>query len=107
MAHTYEDLKNKRVADLRDVAKDLEHEALEGYTQMHKDELVLALCNALGIEDHAHHEVVGINKRGLKAEIKKLKAERAAALEAKDRKQHKAVIRQIHRLKHKLRRATV
>src|SRR5439155_22610734 len=53
---TYEDLKKKTVAELRDIAKGLTHEAVQGYTQMNKDHLLPALCKALGIE-HAHHHV--------------------------------------------------
>src|SRR5688572_17091215 len=50
MAHTYEELKKKTVAELRDIAKDIEHEAVQGFTQMNKDHLLPAICKALGIE---------------------------------------------------------
>ena len=62
MSHTFEELKHTRVADLREIAKDVDHDALRGYSTMHKEELVQALCTALGIEAHVHHEVVGIDK---------------------------------------------
>ena len=48
---TYEDLKKKTVAELRDLAKGLSHEAVQGYTQMNKDHLLPALCKALGAHD--------------------------------------------------------
>jgi hypothetical protein len=56
MTMTFEDLKKKTVAELRDMAKSLTHDAVQGYTQMNKEHLLPALCNALGIE-HAHHRV--------------------------------------------------
>ena len=56
MAPTYEELKHMTVADLRDLAKDLDHEAVEGYTQLNKDHLIPALCKAYGIDTHEHHD---------------------------------------------------
>ena len=50
MEYTYEQLKHKTVAELRDIAKDNEHEALQGYTQLNKDHLLVALSKALGIK---------------------------------------------------------
>ncbi len=107
MEHTYEELHKLTVAELRDIAQGIEHEALQGYSTMHKEQLLPALCNALGIEAHVHHEVVGIDKSKVKAAIKRLKVERQAALDAGDKKQLKIVRRKIHRLKRKIRRATV
>jgi hypothetical protein len=107
MAHTFEELAKMKVADLRSIAAELDHEAVQGHTQMHKAELLRALCTALGIEAHEHHEVVGIDKTQIKAKIRELKAERAAALEARDRAELHRVRRQLHRLRHKLRAATV
>jgi hypothetical protein len=46
MAHTYEELKKKTIAELRDIAKDLQHKAVQGYTQLNKDHLLPALCKA-------------------------------------------------------------
>ena len=65
MAHTYEELHKKTVAELRDMAKDLDHEAVKGYTQMNKDHLLPAVCEALGvkIDKHHHHEATGIDKK--------------------------------------------
>ncbi len=107
MANTFEELKLKTVAQLREIAKGVEHEALHGYSTMHKDHLLSVLCKALGIEAHEHHEVKGIHKGHIKGQIRKLKVERDAALEIHDHKQLKLIRRKIHRLKHKLRRATV
>ena len=52
MAYTYHDLKLKTVQELRDIAKDVQHAAVQGYSQMNKDHLLPALCKALGIEAH-------------------------------------------------------
>jgi hypothetical protein len=77
---TYEDLKKKTVAELRDMAKGLTHEAVQGYTQMNKEHLLPALCKALGIE-HAHHHVEdGFDKLQIKGRMKMLRAERVKAL---------------------------
>jgi hypothetical protein len=107
MAHTYEELVKKKVADLRLIAAELDHEAVQGHTQMHKDQLVTALCEALGIEAREHHEVVGVDKTRIKTEIRALKAERDAAIQARDRAELHRVRRKLHRLRHQLRAATV
>lgn len=107
MAHTYEELKKMTLAQLKDVAKDLEHEAVQGYTQLNKDHLLKAVCTALGVEMHVHHEVVGVDKSSIKKQIKGLKKERDKALEARDHQQLKDVRRQMKKLKNKLRRAMV
>ncbi len=95
------------MAQLREVAKETEHDALHGYSTMHKADLVKALCTALGVEDHEHHEVVGIDKGALKSQIRALKVDRSAALEAHDHVALKVIRRKIHRLKRNIRRATV
>lgn len=107
MAHTYEELKHKTVAQLRDIAHGIDHEAVQGYTQMNKEHLLVAICNALHIEMHAHHEVVGLNKTTLRAQMKELKQKRDAALTAHDHKQLKVVRRKIHHLKRQIHKATV
>lgn len=107
MAPTFEELHKMTVAQLRDVAQGLDHEAVRGYSSLRKDALLEALCTALGIEAREHHEVVGINKNVIKAQIRALKSERDAALEAHDHKELKRVRRKIHRLKRRIHRATV
>lgn len=107
MAYTHDELKHKTVAELRDIAKDLEHEAVKGYTQLNKEHLIPALCEALGIPVHEHHDVVGIDKAAVKKTIKELKVERQKALDAHDSARLKAVRRRIHRLNRRIRRATV
>ena len=107
MAYTFEELKHKTLAELRDIAKDIDHEALQGYTQLNKEHLVVAMCKALGIDMHEHHDVVGIDKTSIKARIKALKAKRDEAIAAHDRKQLKLARRSIHRLKRRIHKATV
>ena len=106
MAYTYEELRHKTLADLRDIAKDIQHDAVQGYTQLNKEHLVGALAKALGIQ-HTHHDVVGIDKSSIKARIRQLKTQRAAAVEAHDHAQLKVVRRTIHRLKRRIHKATL
>ena len=100
MAYTYEQLKNMTVAELRQVAQQLGPDAPEGYSTMHKEKLLPALCNALDIRaDHAAH---GEGKTQIKQTIRRLKARRddpATPPEQRTQARH-----QIHGLKHKLRR---
>jgi hypothetical protein len=107
MAHTYEELKTKTVVQLREIAAGVDHEAVKGYTQLHKGQLLTALGQALGIEMHEHHEVKGLNKAEVKARIKQLKTKRDEALAAHDQTQLKAVRRQLHHLKRRIHKATV
>ena len=107
MAHTYEELHKMTIAQLREIAAGIEDERLQGHSQLHKEQLLPLLCEVLGIEAHVHHEVVGIDKSKVKAEIRALRAERDRALEAKDHDELRRLRRKIHRLKGRLRRATV
>jgi hypothetical protein len=106
MAYTYEQLKHMTLAELREMAKGIEHEAVQGYTQLNKEHLIGAVANALGIQ-HTHHDVVGIDKSSIKARIRQLKTQREAALAAHDHAQLKVVRRSIHRLKRRIHKATV
>src|SRR5262245_14202095 len=107
MAYTHHELKHKTLAELRDIAKDIDHEAVQGFTQLNKEHLVVALCKALNIDIHEHHEVVGIDKAAIKGRIKEWKKKRNAELEAHDHAQLKRVRRSIHRLKRQIHKATV
>jgi len=106
MAYTFEELKHKTVAELREIAKGTDHEAVQGYTQLNKEHLLVALAKALGIQ-HEHHSVVGVDKSSIKARIRELKTQREAALAAHDHAQLKVVRRTIHRLKRRIHKATV
>ena len=107
MAYTHHELKHKTLAELRDIAKDIEHDAVKGYTQLNKEHLVVAICNALNIDIHEHHDVVGIDKAAIKSRIKALKAKRDEAITAHDHAALKKTRRGIHRLKRQIHKATV
>ncbi len=107
MEHKFEELKGKTVAQLRDIAAGIDHDAVQGYSQLNKEHLLVAICKALYIDMHVHHHAEGINKSDLKTQLKNLKKERDAALEAHDHPQLKSVRRQMHRIKRQIKRATV
>jgi protein-arginine kinase activator protein McsA len=100
MAYTYEQLKDMTVANLREIAKDIQP-AIEGYTTMHKDHLLPAMCKSLGI--HIHHAAQGAEKTRIKATITKLKARREEAMGKGDHAQLALAKDQIHTLKRRLR----
>ena len=72
MTMTYEELKAKTIAELREIAKTIVHQAVQGYSQMNKEHLLPAMCEALGIDSREHHQVVGIDKAGIKKKIREL-----------------------------------
>ena len=106
MAYTYEELKGKTVQELRDIAKDVHHDAVRGFSQMNKDHLLPALCHALGIDTFGHHHVEGIDKVAIRAKMRELKKERDAALGAHDSERLKGIRRHIHRLNRQIRAHT-
>lgn len=105
MAYTFKELKGKTVAELREIAKTIEHEAVKGYTQLNKEHLLKALCTALNIDMHEHHAAKLQEKTNIKKEIRRLKVERDNAIAAHDYKKLKEIRRQIKLHKNKLRRA--
>lgn len=108
MAYTYEQLSKMAVAELRQIADGIEHEAVKGHSTMHKEKLLPALCVALGIEAHQHHHLVGkINKTKIKQEIRVLKVQRVAAIQAHDGNKLFEVREAIRKLKRQLRKSIV
>jgi hypothetical protein len=103
MPHTYQELRHKTVAELREMAKGLQHEAIQGYSQMNKERLLPALCRALKIDMTEHHIARGIDKAAIKAKIRQLKSERDRALNTQDRLSLKNIRRQMHALNHQIR----
>jgi hypothetical protein len=101
--HTYEELKKKTIAELREIARDLHHEAVQGYTQMNKDHLLPALCKALGIDAHEHHAAHGAIKMAARKRLRELRAKRRQALEAGDHARLKDIRREYHHVNHRLR----
>ena len=109
MAYTYDELHSMTVVQLREIAEGIEHDAVHGFSTMHKEHLLPAVCKALGVDihKHPHHEATGIDKTKIKDQMKALKAEKRKAREAGDHAQLKAVRRKYHRLNHRIRGATV
>jgi hypothetical protein len=107
MAYTFPELKKKPLAELREIAAGIEHEAVKGYTQLNKDHLLEGLCKALNIDMHVHHEVKGVDKSAIKSKIGEWQKKRDEALAAKDRKKLKVALSHIHHFKHALRKAMV
>lgn len=106
--YTWDELHKKPVTQLRKIAEELgDRDELHGYLTMHKHELLPVLCKIMGIETHAHHEVVGIDKTRLKMQIRDLKTRRDEAMAAGDTKTLLDARHKIKRLKRKLRRAMV
>lgn len=104
MAYTYHELKEKTIQELRDIAKGVEnHEAVQGFSQLNKEHLLPALCKALGVDTHEHHQVVGIDKPALKAKMRELKLQRQTALDAHDAAKLKSIRRQLHHYNRQIR----
>ena len=106
MSHTFPELKHKTLAELKEIAEGITP-AVQGYTQMNKDHLLAAICGALNIDMHVHHEVKGVDKGALKLKIREWKKKRDEALAARDRKSLKLALDHIHHFKHELRKAMV
>ena len=107
MDYTFEELKHKKVAELREIAKEMDHEEVQGYTQLNKEHLLEAICHALNIDMHVHHEVVGVDKSAIKSQIKELKKKRDEAISEKKPDELKRIRRKIRKLKKTLRSAAV
>ncbi len=103
---TFDQLKAMTVAELRQVAAGLKDEPVKGYTQMNKDHLLPALCGALKIEMHAHHQAMA-DKARLKTEIRELKKQRDTALEGHDHAALHDIRRKMHHLKHEISKSLV
>jgi protein-arginine kinase activator protein McsA len=93
-------LEKMTVKELREMAKDMP--GLTGVHAMKKEELISGIKEAKGVKDEPLKKAVG-STRELKQKIKALKAERQAALEAKDKKKATIFRRRISRLKKKTR----
>jgi hypothetical protein len=101
---TFEELQKKTVAELREIAKGLPPEAVQGYSQMNKEHLLPAVCRALGIDMQVHHHLAeGFDKGAIKARMRQLKAERAKAVETGDTSRLHALRRELHTLNHRIR----
>jgi len=95
-------LEKMTAKELREVGKLIPE--ITGVFGMNKAELVSAIKQARGIPEEAGKKA-DTQVREIKKKIKKLKAEREAAIEAKDNKMADIYRRRILRLKKKTRRA--
>src|SRR5688572_19694131 len=108
--YTYEQLHKMTIGELREIAAGIDDERVKGHSQLHKEQLLPLLCAVLGIEAHAHHVAVGIDKAPIKQEIRALKARRDALIAAKTpdaKKELREVRRSMRRQRRKLRRAMI
>src|SRR5512144_1758289 len=105
MPYTYNELKEMTVAQLREIAAGLQHEAVQGYTQLNKEHLLSALAKALNLDTHTRHKLGGIDKASVKIQMKELKKSRDSALESHDHAKLKQVRRKLHEMRRSLRRA--
>lgn len=94
-------LEKMTAKELREVAKEIPQ--ITGVHGMNKTELIAAIKDARGIVEEKKKSDASV--RDLKLKIKSLKADRDAALEAKDKKKAGIYRRKISRLKKKTRRA--
>ena len=93
-------LEKMTVKELREIAKDIP--GITGVHAMKKDGLITEIKAAQGIKDEPVKKA-SKSMRELKLQIKALKTERQAALEAKDKKKATIFRRRISRLKKKTR----
>jgi hypothetical protein len=100
----WKDLERMTVLKLREEA--LKFPQIEGVHGKHKEQLMDELAHILGIEKpHAHFaDVVVHTKSDLKHKIRELKSERDKLLEAHDHKKLHEVRRELHELKHTIRK---
>jgi hypothetical protein len=103
---TFHELKEKNVHELREIAKGIQHEAVQGYTQLNKEHLLAAIAKALNVATHEHHAIGGFDKSGLKAQMRELKKQRDAALASGDTDQIHSIRRRLHKLNHQVRSHT-
>jgi protein-arginine kinase activator protein McsA len=95
-------LEKMTTTDLRELAKGLE--GVSGVHGMKKQALIDALRKSKGLEVEKVKKA-SASVHSLKQQIRSMKAKRAAAIEAKDRKLATLIRRRISRLKKKTRRA--
>ena len=96
-------LEKMTVTDLRGMAKDIPE--IVGVHGMRKEELIAAIKKSKGIMDEPVKKA-DASLGEIKKKIKAIKAQRQAAIEAKDKKMATIYKRRISKLKKKSRRAT-
>jgi hypothetical protein len=75
---------------------------------MNKEHLLPAICHALGIDSHTHHQAEsGFDKVKVKARMRELRRQRDEAMEGGDWQRLHALRREWHTLNHRIRGHTV
>jgi hypothetical protein len=97
-------LEKMTVTDLREMAKEITE--IAGVHGMKKEELIVAIKKSKGIVDEPAKKT-DASLGEIKKKIKAVKAQRKAAIEAKDKKMATIYKRRISKLKKKSRRAAV
>ncbi len=104
----YDRMHKLTVTKLREEAMEKFHDQLKGTHGMHKEELLAAICELMGIhievEHHKAKPAAKISDEELKTRMKKLKTQRVEALDAKDKVQLIQTRKKIKKLKRSLRR---
>jgi len=95
-------LEKMTVTDLREMAKEIPE--ISGVHGMKKEELIAAIKKSKGIVDEPVKKA-DVSLAEIKKKIKAIKAQREAAIAAKDKKMATVYKRRISRLKKKSRRA--
>ena len=95
-------LEKMTVTDLREMAKEIPE--ISGVHGMKKEELIAAIKKAKGIVDERVKKA-DVSLGEIKKKIKAIKAQRQAAIEAKDKKMATIYRRRISKLKKKSRKA--
>jgi uncharacterized membrane protein YjjP (DUF1212 family) len=100
----WKDLEKMTVLKLREEA--LKYPHIEGVHGKNKEQLMDEIAKALGMEKpHLHFtETIVHTKSGLKGKIRELKVEREKLLETHDHRKLHDVRRELHELKHTIRK---
>ena len=100
----WKDLEKMTVLKLREEA--LKYPQIEGVHGKHKEQLMEEIAGVLGIEKpHAHFaDAVTHTKSEMKSRIQELKSVREKLLDAHDHQKLHEVRRELHELKHTIRR---
>ncbi len=99
----YHDIQKMTAVKLRETIAEKSPD-ITGLSAKKKEELVDILAKLLGVERHEHAEL-GFDKTAVKQNIRALKKERDAALEARDKERLTEIRHAIHKQRHLLRRA--
>ena len=59
--YDYDALHSMNVHQLQEIAENIDHQAVHGFTTMHKEELLHALCQALGMPAGTGAPIVALN----------------------------------------------